>query len=255
MIHAFDTCGPATNALPSFLADNNYSDITSNTHTPFQKGHNTDLSAFQWLAQHPKNFHALQVVMTALQSADWLNDLDVLDQAATKVVQGSEKKPFFVDVGGGHGHQCKQVLEKFPNLHGSLVLQDLAQAVDKLPPIDGVKIMAQNFFEKQAVQGAKFYYLRRIMHDWPDAECLTILSQLAEAMDGDSRILMDEVVLPDANVPWQAAMQDISMNIQFGGKERTRSEWHSLIEKSGLEVADVRTYNVSSCASVIVLEK
>lgn len=153
---SFDTCGPATNALPSFLADNNYSDITSNTHTPFQKGHNTDLSAFQWLAQHPKNFHALQVVMTALQSADWLNDLDVLDQAATKVVQGSEKKPFFVDVGGGHGHQCKQVLEKFPNLHGSLVLQDLAQAVDKLPPIDGVKIMAQNFFEKQAVQGKSF---------------------------------------------------------------------------------------------------
>jgi demethylsterigmatocystin 6-O-methyltransferase len=158
---SFDTCGPATYALPSFLAANNYSDITSNTHTPFQKGHNTDLSAFQWLAQHPKNFHALQVVMTALQSAGWLHDLDILDQAAaaatTKVVQGSEKKrPFFVDVGGGHGHQCKQVLEKYPNLHGSLVLQDLAQAVDRLPPIDGVKVMAQNFFEKQAVQGKSF---------------------------------------------------------------------------------------------------
>nr|KAK5438908.1 hypothetical protein LTR18_008343 [Exophiala xenobiotica] len=261
MIHSFDTCGPATYALPSFLADNNYSDITSNTHTPFQKGHNTDLSAFKWLAQHPKNFRALQVVMTALQSADWLNDLDILDQAAaaattTKVVRGSEKKgPFFVDVGGGHGHQCKQILEKYPNLHGSLVLQDLAQAVDRVPPIDGVKVMAQNFFEKQAVQGAEFYYLRRIMHDWPDAECLTILSNLAEAMDGDSRILMDEVVLPDVNVPWQAAMQDISMTIQFGGKERTRSEWDGLIERSGLKVVDVRTYNVSSCASVIVLEK
>lgn len=93
------------------------------------------------------------------------------------------------------------------------------------------------------------------MHDWPDTECLTILSKLAEAMDADSRILMDEVVLPDVNVPWEAAMQDISMNIQFGGKERTRSEWDSLIEKSGLKVADVRTYNVSSCATVIVLEK
>jgi demethylsterigmatocystin 6-O-methyltransferase len=100
--------------------------------------------------------------MTALQSADWLSDLDVLDQAAaaaatTKVVQGSEKKrPFFVDVGGGHGHQCKQILEKYPHLHGSLVLQDLAQAIGKLPPIDGVKVMAQNFFEKQAVQGKSF---------------------------------------------------------------------------------------------------
>ena len=90
--------------------------------------------------------------MTALQSADWLNTLDSLNKAASEVVQASET-PFFVDVGGGHGHQCKQLLEKHPQLHSSIVLQDLPQAVDKLPPIEGIQVMAQNFFVKQSVLG------------------------------------------------------------------------------------------------------
>ncbi|KIW19666.1 hypothetical protein PV08_00240 [Exophiala spinifera] len=254
MIHCVDTCGPATSALPAFLAENSYADISSNTNTPFQKGHNTELGAFEWLAKHPKNFNALQFTMTALQNADWLKDLSVLDQAVQQARDGSER-PFFVDVGGGHGHQCKQLLEKYPSLQGSVVLQDLPEAVDKLAPIQGVKAMAQNFFEKQSVQGARFYYLRRIMHDWPDDDCVTILSKLVEAMDSDSQILADEVFLTDVNVPWPASTQDISMNILFGGKERTRREWASLMEKSGLKLVDVRTYNPSTCAAILVLEK
>ena len=105
------------------------------------------------------------------------------------------------------------------------------------------------------ISDAKYYYLRRIIHDWPDAECHTILSKLSEALSADSRILLDEVVLPDENTPWQASMQDISMKILFAGRERTRSEWSGLIERSGLNLVDIRTYDVSSCASVIVLEK
>lgn len=271
-MNRFDTCGPAAFALPAFLAENSYADITSNNKTPFQKGHNTELGAFEWLKEHPKNFNALQVSMTAIQNADWLKGLKVLDQAAQQVMRGSEK-PFFVDVGGGHGHQCKQLLEKYPNLHGTVILQDLPQAVDALPPIEGVKVTAQDFFEKQSVHGkqsptlyqagrmliravgARFYYLRRIMHDWPDDDCVSILSKLAEAMGGDSQILADEVFMPDTNVPWQASLQDVWMNVLFAGKERTRREWETLIERSGLKLVDVGTYNASSCASVLVLEK
>ncbi|OAP64699.1 hypothetical protein AYL99_00671 [Fonsecaea erecta] len=254
VVHALDTCGPAIQALPSFLAETQYQDISENLNTPFQKGHKTSLGAFEWLSQKPKNFLALQEIMTAMQSAAWLDGLDVLGQAALNVAPGSER-PFFVDVGGGHGHQCKQLLDKHPNLHGSLVLEDLPQVADKLSPIDGVKIIGQDFFETQAVRGAAFYYLRRIMHDWPDAECRTILSRLSEAMASDSLILIDEIVLPEANVPWQAAMQDVSMNILFAGKERTRDQWERLIASSGLTQKDIRTYNISACSSVIVLGK
>ena len=123
--------------------------------TPFQKGHDTDLPAFQWLAQQPKLFAALQQVMTAMQSDKWLTDFGLLSKATAVLdtAPNTHEKPFFVDVGGGHGHQCIQLLEKYPSLRGRLVLQDLPQAVEKLPAIDGVRVMAQDFFEKQSIRG------------------------------------------------------------------------------------------------------
>lgn len=98
----------------------------------------------------------MQQLMTALQSSDWIEGFDLLDNAVRCVSSPKpeqSEKPFFVDVGGGHGHQCVQLRNKYPNLQGHLVLQDLPRAVDQLPPIDGVKIMAQDFFEKQGIEG------------------------------------------------------------------------------------------------------
>ncbi len=93
------------------------------------------------------------------------------------------------------------------------------------------------------------------MHDWPDSECLKILGQLTAAMGPDSRILLDEVVLPNANAPWQATMQDISMGILFGGKERTQQQWEVLAAQAHLKVVQIHNYQISSCNSIIVLEK
>lgn len=254
--HAFDTYGPVAQALPSFLAENKYLDITDNRNTPFQRGHRTEHSAFEWLSQQPKLFGALQLLMGALQSSEWIIGFDLLDQAAQAATAPQPKpseSPFLVDVGGGHGHQCKQLLDKYPSLKGRLVLQDLPQAVDKLAPIDGLRIVAQDFFKKQVVEGATFYYLRRVMHDWPDEPAARILQQLKAAMNTDSKILIDEVVLPEMNTHWHAAMADISMGIAFGGKERTRKQWEDLVEQTGLQLEQVHTYNLSTYNSIVVL--
>ncbi|KFY19011.1 hypothetical protein V493_08197 [Pseudogymnoascus sp. VKM F-4281 (FW-2241)] len=257
VIHAFDTCGPAIQAFPAFLADTKYQDITSNSNTPFQKGFHTDLTCFQWLPQQPRLFGAMQTVMTAFQSSDWVTGCSLLDSEAKLTAVGQlqhSEKPFFVDVGGGYGHQCVQLRDKYPNLHGRIVLEDLPAAVDELPPIDGVAVIAQDFFEKQTVEGAKFYYLRRIMHDWPDEQCISILQNIAAVMSSESRILIDESVLPDVNTNWHAAMADIMMGVLFAGKERTKEQWEKLVAKSGLRLADIHTYNVLEYNSIIVLE-
>lgn len=73
-------------------------------------------------------------------------------------------------------------------------------------------------------------------------------------MSLDSRLLIDEVVLPDVGVHWHAAMADISMGILFGGKERTREQWEGLVEKAGLKLAWIHTYKESTYNSIIVLE-
>ena len=84
---------------------------------------------------------------------------------------------------------------------------------------------------------------------------MNILENLALAMSAESRILIDEVVLPDVNVHWHAAMQDISMGILLGGKERTKTQWEKLVEQAGLKIAQVHTHDISLYHSIIVLER
>ncbi|KAL8712080.1 MAG: hypothetical protein Q9220_003514 [cf. Caloplaca sp. 1 TL-2023] len=255
LYHTFDTCSPAIQALPSFLAENNYQDITENGKTPFQKGHRTDLTGFQWLSQKPKLYNALHQLMTSLQSSEWIEGFEILGKEARSFQPQQPSKVFFVDIGGGHGHQCVQLLTKYPDLHGHLVLQDLPQAVDQLPPIRGVKTMGQDFFEKQAIEGASFYYIRRVLHDWPDVQCIKILQNLAAAMSSTSRILVDEIVLPKVDVHLPAAMADMVMGILFGGKERTEEQWRVLAQKSGLRLEHIHLYNVAQYSSIVVLAK
>ena len=72
-------------------------------------------------------------------------------------------------------------------------------------------------------------------------------------MRNESRILVDEVILPDVSVHWHAAMGDISMGIQSAGRERTRREWESLVKKAGLRLEHVHTYGVTLYNSILVL--
>ncbi|KAB8202855.1 O-methyltransferase-domain-containing protein [Aspergillus parasiticus] len=135
-------------------------------------------------------------------------------------------------------------------------LQDLPQAVDQLPKIDAVETMAHDIFQTQVVrdksyiytqhncpsilpssadmkinpQGAKFYYLRRILHDYPDAQGIKILKNLRAVMAHDSQILVDEMILPGTNVPWQATLADLSLMVSMGGKERSKEQWETLAE-------------------------
>jgi demethylsterigmatocystin 6-O-methyltransferase len=67
-----------------------------------------------------------------------------------------------VDVGGGFGHQCVALQARYPELRGRLVLQDLPQALEHLPPplaaqLGGVvEQMAHDVFQEQPVRGARF---------------------------------------------------------------------------------------------------
>ncbi|KAJ5646522.1 S-adenosyl-L-methionine-dependent methyltransferase [Penicillium lividum] len=256
--HGFDVFGPVVQAMPDFFKGKKYQDITSNTDTPFQKAFNTDLACFDWLVQHPKHFGSLQKIMTALEGAEWTVGFDLIKTEAERIsslAPEPSERPFLVDVGGGHGHQCVQLGKVFPNLLGRLVLQDLPEAVNRLPPIDGVRAEVYDFFQKQTITDAKFYYLRRIMHDWPDKEAASILRNTASVMAPDARILIDDVVLPTRGAHWQATMADLSMMFAFGGKERSKQQWDSLAELAGLRVEQIHTYIASTYTSIVVLAR
>ncbi|KAK5128868.1 hypothetical protein LTR85_000201 [Meristemomyces frigidus] len=152
-----------------------------------------------------------------------------------------------VDVGGGKGHDIALFRQRFPDLAGRLILQDLPRTFSSLtekPP--GVELMEHDFFTEQPVKGARVYFLRSIMHDWADEECIKILGHIVAAMHPEkSRILIDDFVVPDTKVDWLTASLDMCMWLFFSGIERTMSQWQRLFDVVGLEVVDVWSTRLS----------
>ena len=93
--------------------------------------------------------------------------------------------------------------------------------------------------------------LGNILHDYPDAPCLQILQNLIPAMDKDLRILIDEMVLPNASVHWQATQQDLTMKAALGSMERMVEQWYALLEEAGLRVLEIYMYTTTLHDSVV----
>ncbi|ROV90908.1 hypothetical protein VMCG_09989 [Cytospora schulzeri] len=254
--HIFDNCSPAFQALPTFLAESNYQDVTDSAHTAFQKAFHTDLPAFEWFPTQPERFEALQQVMTVhgAKGVPWFTVFPFEEELAGFDL-GSQGKYAFVDVGGGLGHQCAALLGAYPQLKDKLAVQDLPQTLENLPPgvviPDGIEKVSHDFFQEQPIKGARFYYLRAIMHDWPDDKCIVILKQLIAASGPQSQILIDDMVLPDAGVSFEAATIDLTMMATLGSRERTLKEWHGLLDRAGLKVLHIHTYFARRQDSII----
>jgi O-methyltransferase domain len=81
------------------------------------------------------------------------------------------------------------------------------------------------------------YFIRRIIHDWHDDNCRTILSHLAKAMDSDSRVLICEQIMSNPPSPLNA-QTDLCM-LGLGAKERTEKMFQELVPSSGLRLIKI----------------
>lgn len=97
-----------------------------------------------------------------------------------------------------------------------------------------------------------FYYIRNVLHGDPDEKCVEILKQVLPVMNKDSRLLIDDIVLPNEGVHWQAAQMDLIMMASMGSKKRTQDQWQALLDASGFKILDVYTYSWPLQDSVIV---
>ena len=160
-------------------------------------------------------------------------------------------RPLLVDIGGGVGHQCRALKAAYPDIPGRVILQDLAPTLEHALSISGVETMTHDFFKPQPVKGAKFYYMRNILHDHPDGSCQIILKHIKAALGEDSVILIDEMVLQNKGVHWRAAQLDIMLMSIAGAVERTEEQWNTLLESVGLKVEKIYTYTELLQDSVI----
>ena len=72
-------------------------------------------------------------------------------------------------------------------------------------------------------------------------------------MGPDSTILIDEMVLPDQNVHWQAAQSDLATMAVLASVERTRRQWTELLDSVGLKIRDLHEYTPSVHWSILTV--
>ena len=137
---------PAFQALPAFLKETGYQNEPKGT--AFQKGLATDLEPYPWLKQHPDTLGNFQAAMRLNRDT---NGVDVMpfDYSVSTKHDGA----MFVDIGGNTGHQAAEVLSRYPELAGRVMVQDRGEVVKSAPNIEGIKWMEHDFFNVQPVKG------------------------------------------------------------------------------------------------------
>jgi hypothetical protein len=151
----------------------------------------------------------------------------------------------FADIGGGHGDVVIGFLDGDPARTGAIfdipaVCGHLSQRLEKAGLAARCEVIAGDFFESIPV-AADAYFLRHILHDWNDEECLTILRNIAARCRPGSRVLIAECVIKEPNVTDRGKLLDMEMLLFLSGKERTANEYRDLLEASGFEYVGITT--------------
>ena len=165
-----------------------------------------------------------------------------LDEILGSRDESSADTPLMVDLGGGTGHDLFGFSKSHPDRPGRLILQDQEPTIKGIDAasIAPVEPMSHDFFQPQPIQGAKAYFLKRTLHDWDDENSVKILQNVKQAMKpGYSKILINEVVVPDVQADWFSTGIDIVMMVAQSAMERKEQEWRSLAEKAGLKVSKI----------------
>ncbi|KAI0869649.1 S-adenosyl-L-methionine-dependent methyltransferase [Hypoxylon argillaceum] len=249
MFHSFHTIGPQYQALPSFLKRTGYKEPQDDLHTAFQDGWNTSLDAFTWFADNPDHLAYFNDFMALRRkpALSWLSVYPVREVAGSC----SPDQAVYVNIGGGIGHQCVEFKQKFPDVSGRVILQDLPHTIANALACQGVEHMAYDFYEPQPIKGAKLYFMRGVLHDHPARLVEKILYNTRIAMSEDSVLLVDEMILPEMGTEPPVAAIDLTMLTSRGGMERTEAQWQHTFEVAGLELHRTYVYNPANHESVM----
>ncbi|EHK99620.1 putative Sterigmatocystin 8-O-methyltransferase [Glarea lozoyensis 74030] len=254
MRHNFESILPCLVKVPQFLADTKYTNPSDVMHSAFQLGHQTDLPAFIWALSQPKmmeDFHLWMAAVYGDRPTTWLDAYDL-----AKHCEGStDEDVIFVDVAGGIGHQCALLKAKLPELKGRVILEDLPMVTPQAIPTAGVENMGIDMWQGQPIKGAKTYYMRMILHDYPDDKATALLKLTAEAMTVDSVLVIDELVIPNKGAHGHATQFDLTMLSSLSSIERTDKQWDTLLDSAGFKILEKKPYAPTGESVMVVVPK
>lgn len=227
-------------ALPDFLRETNYVNPTDKDKSAWKYAYKTEQHFFEYV-NSPGRERKLEAFCNHMEfktvGLKWYEVPGIVEAAFGDAKVGKHDV-LVVDVGGNGGHDLIGFHRAHPSMPGRLILQDLPAIIQSLDSAalaeQGIEVMGHDFFTPQPIHGAKAYYLKMCLHDWPNSECTQIPSQLKHALKpGYSRILLNEIVVPDEKAGWFETSVDILMMQVHSAQERREREWIGLVDAVG----------------------
>jgi hypothetical protein len=179
---------------------------------PHETGHNlaerTDVPFFETIRGDPERARRFAGAMSFMQNMPGFQPaaaLDAYDWGAVGSSGGSASDDdtaaaVVVDVGGSRGDFAFALVEKYPSLR--VVVQDVPDVVEQGRAVladranagcsNNVEFQAHDFFGPQPIQGADVYFLRMVLHDWPDELCLKIIRNIVPALKPGARLIIND---------------------------------------------------------------
>jgi hypothetical protein len=204
-------------------------------------------NTFEWLASDPERTERFNSLMTSFANLHLTGVLEAYDFSyAAKMV----------DVGGGHGKNLVEILQRYPRMQG--VLFDLPHAFEggkaamaRAGLAGRCEVVSGDFFAS-VPPGADAYLLSRVIHDWNDEKTVTILRTVRKVIDPRGKLVLLEAMLRPNSAGVYPLLSDLNMLLMTGGCERTEDEYSALYRAAGFELT--RTIATTSPTGTTVIE-
>ncbi|RCV16940.1 hypothetical protein SETIT_3G178900v2 [Setaria italica] len=175
--------------------------------------------------------------------------MDIVVRECGNVFQGISS---LVDVAGGLGGATQAIAKAFPHVECSVL--ELSHVVARAPTGTDVKYIAGDMFE--SIPAANAVFLKWVMHDWGDADCVKILKNCKKAIPSKERggkvIILDIMVGAGSSSDQKHVETQVLFDlfIMFiNGAERDEQEWKNIIFEAGF--SDYKIIPVLGVRSII----
>lgn len=177
-----------------------------------------------------------------------------------RLSSATEDEVLVVDIGGGAGHDLLGFRARHPDLKGRLVLEELPYMIKQVADkSDGLELVEHDFYTLQPIKGSSLpeigqpdgcdqltpqkgahaYFMHQILHDYSHETCQQILRQIMPAMGNKSKILVNELVLPNQGTHWLTTSLDLGIMTSLASRERTEREFRDLFASVGLKMQGI----------------
>ncbi|XP_078512181.1 acetylserotonin O-methyltransferase-like [Lissotriton helveticus] len=148
------------------------------------------------------------------------------------------------DLGGCSGALAKLWASMYPN--STITVFDLPEVINaakkQLIPAEDNRILFHegDFFEDPFPE-ADLYIFGRVFHDWNDDKCLQLLSKVYNSCKpGGGVMLIESFLNEDKMGPLPTQLFSLKMLLMTEGKERTTSEYKTLLMAAGFRDIEAR---------------